>query len=101
MHPRDLDDAGDAAWLGPAISLTSLEGRLIGDPLLLGRPVRCHHGLELLLISIIPIHQRVDYGAPAMINLLILSTGSEKGLLVEIHGPQATSIRVGRQVELP
>ena len=101
LHPGDLDDAGDAARLGPAIGLAALDGRLVGDPLLLGRPIRCHHGLELLLISIFPIHQWVDHGTPAMINLLILCTGCEKGLLVEVHGPQATSIRVGRQVELP
>lgn len=103
LHPRYLDDAGDAAWLSPAIvpGLTSLERGLVGDSLLLGRPVSRHHGLELLLISILPIDQWLDHGATAMINLLILCSGSEKGLLVEIHGHQPTSIRVGRQVELP
>jgi hypothetical protein len=103
LHPRHLDDAGDAAWLGPAIvpCLTALERGLVRDSLLLGRPVRRHHGLLLLLISIIPIHEWLDHGATTMINLLILCSGTEKGLLVEIHGHQATSIRVGRQVELP
>lgn len=103
LHPRDLDDAGHAAWLGPAIvpRLSTLQRRLVGDSLFLGRPVRRHHGLLLLLITILPIHQWLDYGATAMINLLILCTGTEKGLLVEVHGHQATSIRVGRQVELP
>ena len=53
------------------------------------------------MISSLPIHQRLeDHGATAMINLLILRAGSEKGLLVEIHGHQPTSIRVGWQVEL-
>ena len=37
LHPRHLDDAGDAAWLGPAIvpCLTALERGLVGDSLLL------------------------------------------------------------------
>jgi hypothetical protein len=47
LHPRYLDDAGDAAWLGPAIvpRLSALERGLVRDSLLRGRPVRCHHGL--------------------------------------------------------
>ena len=103
LHPRYLDDAGDAAWLGPAIvpRLAALERGLVGHALLLGRPVRCHHGLQLQLFSILPIHQGLHHGATSMINLLILCSGTEKGLLVEVHGHQATTIRVGRQVELP
>jgi hypothetical protein len=55
----------------------------------------------MLLFSILPIHQWLEHGATAMINLLILCSGTEKGLLVEVDGHQATLIRVGRQVELP